>query len=382
MSSLIFNSKYFDMSSYHRQSKVNKASPLAIELYKKLSQKMHIQPNNIILTYLKNENLHIYFDILSLKDSQILSRVISNHFYFKSITLSPNDPYKLNSSKPSKESGYSGNNKNKQVHNLKEKQEQDKLKKEEEKNFKVKLHLILTALIKHLKLTNELLTIKLLNLNFTMENSALLAKGLRNNDTINNIIINGCAISDQSLDTILECFLTHNKIENIELNNNNLNDKSCNMFGRIITRQTQLRDQIIWMYGLRNEKPLNNDYTKGLISINLANNNLTSKSCQPLVNALSYDNYIRKISLKENIICEEGCHLFNKLLKTNASLLNVDLRKNPGFNYHFQTKIYFKLARNITNITKMNNLTKDEIYNLSKYICFEYFSCEITQESK
>ena len=37
----------------------------------------------------------------------------------------------------------------------------------------------------------------------------------------------------------------------------------------IIIRQLQRKDQIIWSYGLRNEFPFNNDYIKGLISINL-----------------------------------------------------------------------------------------------------------------
>ena len=87
--------------------------------------------------------------------------------------------------------------------------------------------------------------------------------------------------------------ITHVNIEHIDLTENNLSDKCGNMVGRIIARQCQRRDQVIWMYGLRNEKPFNNDFSQGLISIDLSNNNLSDNSAEDISNALLYDAYIR-----------------------------------------------------------------------------------------
>ena len=69
------------------------------------------------------------------------------------------------------------------------------------------------------------------------------------------------------------------------------------MVSRIISRQCQRRDQVIWMYGLRNEKPFNNDYSQGLISINISNNDLSDISADDISNALLYDAYIRVLIL-------------------------------------------------------------------------------------
>jgi hypothetical protein len=104
------------------------------------------------------------------------------------------------------------------------------------------------------------------------------------------------------------------------------------MIGRIISRQSQRRDQIVWMYGLRNEKPTNNDYAKGLVEINLSNNNLSDISADDIANALGYDVYLRvnfkiikKINLSNNQIFEEGCKKFIHVLRKNNSIVNLDL---------------------------------------------------------
>ena len=61
----------------------------------------------------------------------------------------------------------------------------------------------------------------------------------------------------ESYETLLKGLFNHEKIEYLDLQNNELGDKYGNMISRIITRQGQRRDQIIWSYGLRNEVPSN-----------------------------------------------------------------------------------------------------------------------------
>ena len=381
--SMIFTSKMFDVSSTFggKVNKNSKQSLLAIEYYKKLCTKFHTQNNTILINQLKNENFYIFLDIYSLKEIQLISKIISNHFYFKTLIITPNDPNKLNQSKASNKSR--SQDKQDKVQSEKDLKEIEKEQKEAAKVFKQKIDFIMGSLTKHLKSSKDILEIRFINLSFSLEHSKIISNSMKLNESINVFTFNNCKFnSTQNLDTILECLLTHEKIEFMELPNNQLNDKCANIISRIISRQTQLRDQIIWMYGLRNERPLNNDLSRGLISINLSNNNLTSSCVEQIVNALSYDNYIRKLNLRENQICANGCHLFNKLLKSNTSILNIDLRKNPGFSKHYERKIYFKLARNIQNTVSKLNLTRDEFLSqFSKIICMDYFNSEINPKS-
>jgi len=133
-------------------------------------------------------------------------------------------------------------------------------------------------------------------------------------------------LSIDCYECLLKGLLTHETIEYLDLSNNNLSDKCGNMIARIISRQSQRRDQFVWMLSLRNEKPLNNDFSKGLISINLANNAFGSDSAEELANALTLDCYIRNINLMNNSVTEEGCKKLIKALRKNTTLLNIDLR--------------------------------------------------------
>jgi len=120
--------------------------------------------------------------------------------------------------------------------------------------------------------------------------------------------------------------LTHPTVEYLDFSKCNLDDKAGNMLGRVITRQSQRRDQVVWMYGLRNERPSNNDYAKGLVSINLSDNNLSDKFAEEIAKALGYDAYIRHLNLSKNQITENGCKKLIKALRKNNIVLNLDLR--------------------------------------------------------
>jgi hypothetical protein len=385
MSSILFNSK-FEASSYYKQNKISKIALEAIDYYKSLTTKFHINQNNALISSLKTERLHIYLNIFQFKEIQILSKIIGKYSYFKSIMLCPNDPNKsnnnnnFNNSKVLNKKTKNSNNAN-TVNMERQQQDLEKAKKEEIRIFKKKLEIILAALSKHLKLTQNLTVLKLFELNLSIENASLLASAIKVNNSLSSIIFNNCNLESKVVNIVLESFLSHEKVQNIEWTNSSLSDSSGSAFSRIISRQTQLRDQIIWMHGLRNERPLNSELATGLVSINLNNNKLTSKCCEPIVNALVFDNYLRKISLSENLICEDGCKLFNKLLKTNNSLINVDLRKNPGF-LKYQSKLSYRLAKNIINLIKSNNFSKEELVSICKYICFDYFNFETPKYSK
>lgn len=260
-----------------------------------------------------------------------------------------------------------------------DKKESEKKKKEAAVEEKHKLDIIFAAIANNIASSNLLTGLNIQTINISEENSMTLAAGLKKNETLKKVVISNCLLSSKAFDLIAESFLEHPSVEELDFSSNQLNDKNANMISRIITRQTQKRDQIYWSHGLRNEKPLAAVNSKGLLYINLDNNQLTFESCEPIANALSYDNYIRKLSLRENNINELGCSEFNKLLKSNISLLNIDLRKNPGFITKYEQKIHLKLAKNILFMFQTNN---EDFKLFSKYICPDYFNSEIPKESK
>ena len=205
---------------------------------------------------------------------------------------------------------------------------EEKEKREKEIEEKSKLYIIVQGIAKNLYMTENVNGFKILNIDLKADLAEFLSEGITANKSLKTLIICNCLLTNDAYEILLKGILTHESIEYIDISNNNLNDKCGNMIGRIISRQTQRRDQVIWMYGLRNEKPLNNDYTKGLISINLSNNNLGDVSADNISNAISYDSYIRSINLSDNQISSTGCKKFIKVLRRNMSVINLDLRNN------------------------------------------------------
>ena len=155
------------------------------------------------------------------------------------------------------------------------------------------------------------------------------------------------------------------------------------MIARIIARQTYRRDQVIWLYGLRNEYPLNNDYTKGLISINLRGNRLSSYSADCISTSLASDQYVRFIDLSQNNFDKDGCKQFIHMLRQNVTLLNIDLRENPGYDENIHTRIVMKMSKNIRHLYQQYQegvYSENEFENFKQFIDTSFFDLDIPQE--
>ena len=64
----------------------------AINFYKKICSKTFSTPNNHIISNLKHDNLHIFLDNFSVKESPPISRVIGSFSYFKNMIIATSDP--------------------------------------------------------------------------------------------------------------------------------------------------------------------------------------------------------------------------------------------------------------------------------------------------
>ena len=181
----------------------------------------------------------------------------------------------------------------------------------------------------------------------------------------------------------MKSLLKHEIIEYLDLSNNNFNDKYGEMIALIISSQTQRRDQIIWASGLRNDFPSINDYSRGLVSINLRGNKLGKYSADCISKALSHDQYIRIIDLSENNLDNASCKKFIHMMRKNNILLTVDLRDNPGYDESIYQRMIMKMSKNIRFLYQQfqnGNYNEEEFENLKDFIDISFFDVDIPQE--
>ena len=330
---------------------------------KKLYQKYFSNPNNALLNQLKQNYLTLYLNNLSLKDVSIMNEILLKYFYFQQIEVSPSDPQRVDSS-------------TKKFKNNKEiKEKQDRLRNMTNK--------IMIGISKHLSLSKSIINICLANFELFPKYCEYLSKGLIDNKSLQGLKITKCKIDIKSYEFLLKGLFNHISLAFLDLSNNNFGDRYGNIISRIIMRQAQRRDQIIWSYGLRNEKPLNNDYKKGLVSINISGNKLGRESAKAIANALSTDQYIRAIYLNDNKIENNSCKKFIYMMRKNLCLLTIDLRNNPGYDEFIHSRLVMKMSKNIRYLYqqyKKGEYSEEEFENYKEFIDASFFDVDIPQE--
>ena len=343
----------------------------AIEEAKHLYAKLFSNPNSLMINQLKYDKLNVYMNLLNSKDILILSIIISKYFYFRSIELGSRDPNK------GEEEDTKIKNREKYIYQ----NEKDKKNKENEKNQSIDK--IIKSLGKNLFSSRKLNNLSLFGLNLEKKTSDNISQGIAKNKSLESLIIKKCKMNIDSYEILLKGLLNHEKIKFLDLSDNNFNDRYGNMISRIIIRQSQRRDQIIWSYGLRNEFPANNDYAKGLISINLHGNKLGEKSTDKICYALCSDQYLRVVDLSDNCIDNNSCKKYIYMMRKNNTLLTIDLRNNPGYDENIHSRLVMKMSKNIHFLYQQYQsgaYTEEEFENLKDYIEISFFDVDIPQE--
>ena len=354
----------------------NKENKLAIEEAKKYYQKYYSIPNSALISQLKTKTLNIFLSNYNYNDISVIYGILKKYLYFETIYLAPNDPEKKNVK--------STNNKNKREPITEgEKYKKDKEKRDEEVERLNMINKVISGLGKHLSLSKALKTLIINDMNLSDKLALNLSKGIIQNESIEKLTINNCTISLGEYELLLKGFFNHQKIQYLDLSNNKLKDGYGNMIGRIIGRQTYRRDQVIWLLGIRNEKPLTNEYALGLISINLSGNQLSSHSAECITTSLSLDQYIRSIILSNNQFDNDSCKKFVYMLRRNLTLLNVDLRDNPGYDDNIKFRLVTKMSKNIRHLYNQyqkNLYTTNEFENLKGFIDPTFFNLDIPED--
>ena len=354
----------------------NKENKLAIEEAKKYCQKYYSIPNSTLISQLKTKTLNIFLSNFNYNDISVIYAILKKYLYFETIYLAPNDPEKKNIK--------STKNKNKKEPMTEgEKYKKDKEKRDEEVERLNMINKVISGIGKHLSLSKALKTLIINDMNLSDKLALNLSKGIIQNESIEKLKINNCTIPLGEYEQLLKGFFNHQKIQYLDLSNNKLKDGYGNMIGRIIGRQTYRRDQVIWLLGIRNEKPLTNEYALGLISINLSGNQLSSHSAECITTSLSLDQYIRSIILSNNQFDNDSCKKFVYMLRRNLTLLNVDLRDNPGYDDNIKFRLVTKMSKNIRHLYNQYQkklYTMNEFENLKAFIDPTFYNLDIPED--
>ena len=373
------NKKLINSSSSSSSLKRAQQQPYlkAVEAYRKLCIKSYTTPNPSFIALLKTGNLNIFLDNYTLKDIININKIISKHYIFKQIILSPFDLQKGESndhrrSKPKTSSSLPLT----QV-------EKDKEQREHQQSKLQMLYHIVQAIAKNLCMSNKVNFFSLYQLTLTKEHTSFISEGINENKSLQGFFVRNCTLPLDAYEILLKGLLTHERVEFLDLSENNLTDKYGNMISRIIARQTQRRDQVIWAYGLRNERPLTNDYTKGLISINLSGNKLGEMSAEQISNALMYDQYIRAIDLSSNDFSDNACKKFIYMMRKNRTLLMINLKDNPGYDLNIHARLVMKMANNIKVLYQQfrdRKFEMEEFVSLKGFIDPTFFDVDMPEE--
>ena len=360
---------YNDKSKSKPKKKLIKKD-IKIPLYDyalKLYKNFFAQPNQFLLNQLKGENLSLILNNLSPTDILILNEIFNKYFIFKQIEILPYTSLKQE---------ITNNKKNKLI--------KDNIKENKEKQVKLKekIDKLFIGISKHLTLSNNLISLSISNFELYSKYTLLISKGLSTNKSLKSLKISNCLIQLTSFETLIKSLFNHQNISNLDLSNNNLSDKFGNIISKLITKQAQRRDQIIWSYGLRNENPPSN-YKTGLISINLSRNKLSNESAECLIKVLSSDQYLRAVHLNNNKITNEFCKRFIYMMRKNMSLLTIDLRNNPGYDEYIHSRIVMKMAKNMRYLYqqyKKGEFSEEEFENFKEFIDATFFDVDIPQD--
>ena len=177
----------------------------------------------------------------------------------------------------------------------------------------------------NLKNTRALQELTLCGYRMTDLCAAKLNSGILLNKTIKKVRLNFCIYKREILETLMPCLTKSMHLEEINLSANDLDDEYAYMLNKLISSHQEAKDEIIWQYGLRNEKP---PVTRmnSLKKLNLSHNQLTIRTVRVINRSIKSDNYCRALSLRANLLDSESVAELYDALKDNSSMFNLDLR--------------------------------------------------------
>ncbi|CDW75504.1 UNKNOWN [Stylonychia lemnae] len=250
-------------------------------------------------------------------------------------------------------------------------------------------YLFVEGICKNLKFSQKLSKIAFCGLRLSIDSMRILSESIIKNKVLKEVVFNFCLLDIPMIEAIMPALCQNTSIETVNFSCNGLEDDTGYLMAKIVSSQSERRDQVVWTYSLRGELPPNDEYKNGLKQLILSHNNFSDILASELILALRNDLYLRSIDLRNNKISPHWVEEFVKLMKSNGSLTNIDLRENPGLTIKLHRKLALGLLRNIQDLKEKGELeldsqdgtNEDESEEIKgKFVKFNVFTVEIPQK--
>lgn len=206
---------------------------------------------------------------------------------------------------------------------------------------------VFKAVAKNLEMTRSLKFLQFWAVRLSGKSWEVLCDGIAKNSTIGILSLNAWGINNVAFECLVPALQKNTSLEILDMSYNYMGDEMAWYIAKIISNQSERRDNVVWLAGLRGEAPNNEEYKSGLQSIILRYNDFKNYICGEISRVLLYDIYIKSIDLRNNDIDEKGIKDMWNFLKSNKTILNCDLRYNIGFSSKLHRDIVFYLLRNL-----------------------------------
>lgn len=139
-------------------------------------------------------------------------------------------------------------------------------------------------------------------------------KGIKQSKSLSELRINHCKMTTDHLKILCKGLTKSESLNIIDFSHNEFDFKAGMLLGTLISAQGQRKNEIIWLHGLRGERPDTDLNRMGLCELNIQGNNISDEGVKDMIGFLKFDNWLRSLNLRDNGITKIGIVEFIKVL--------------------------------------------------------------------
>ncbi|XP_043916808.1 centrosomal protein of 78 kDa isoform X2 [Protopterus annectens] len=200
-----------------------------------------------------------------------------------------------------------------------------------------------------LTVSSALKTLELQGLPLRERDLIALTKGLAKTTSLENLSLAYCPIGDDGLDLICQYLKNSTTIKTVNFTGCSLTWRGAENLARIVKLQATKRHSEAWVDSLRYRRP-DLDCMSGLRRITLCCNTLIGdQGAAAFAEALGEDLWLKALDLQQCGISDDGAKSLLNALKSNTTIVVLDVRKNPLIDHVLVQAIIERVLQNASD---------------------------------
>ncbi|XP_077993782.1 centrosomal protein of 78 kDa-like [Glandiceps talaboti] len=180
-----------------------------------------------------------------------------------------------------------------------------------------------------LTVTPSLTILELQGLPLRERDLSALTKGLAKNTSLSHLSLEYCRIGDAGVDVVCQGIKNSVNIHSLNLTGCSVTSKGADTLAKVIKHQATKRHSEAWQDSLRYRRP-DLDRMSGLRRLTLNSNSLINDAgAIAMADSLRDDLWLKALDMQQCGVSDIGAKALLDVLKTNSTLVVLDLRKNP-----------------------------------------------------